>query len=268
MEPDRLENRKIKHLSDLTEEELLNQLESSEESEVGELQTVQVIQTPLLEFIHRFDIRSGKYPVPARALVMLYRRTCGDKRTKMHTFINQIRQYFRVQKNMIYINKSAFHYHAELEVLINKKRKARLTTEKFTRHTLEFIEQSGIKKGPVPVPCIVIYHMYCEFSTKKSRIPMAKSNFFMIGDRLWDTTTTQYGESYLVNNKGDFYHVREYEKIKKIYEKKYKKRQQTLKRTPLFFDNFSNFVNVGVINTNTRLKFFVFFSVIIEITTI
>ena len=222
-------DKKIKHISELTAEELLEQLESADSNEVDELQQVQIIQTPLLDFIHKFDIKSGKYPVPVKALALLYRKTTSDIRIKELTFTNQIRQYFRVVNKMVYINKSAFHYHAQLEILLNKKRRFRLTTEAFTKHVMRFLEDTGIKKGTVPVPCIILYHIYREHCLKIKRNPMAKINFFLLGDKLWEKTKTQYGESYLVNNKGDLYHVKNYKKIQEIYEKK-RKREKTIKR--------------------------------------
>jgi hypothetical protein len=224
-----LSNNKIKHISELTAEELFEQLEISEESQVGELQTVQIVQTPLLDFIHNFEIKPGKFPVPIKALVLLYRKTTADSRIKEASFLNQMRQYFRIVDKMVYINKNAFHIHSRLEILINKNRKMRLTTEAFTKHVFKFLEDTEIKKGPVPVPCIVLYHIYREYCMRNKKTPMAKLNFFLLGDRLWEKTNTQHGESYLVNNKGDLYHVKKYKEIQQIYEKKHK-REKTIKR--------------------------------------
>jgi hypothetical protein len=229
-----LSNKKIKHISELTDEELFKQLEGSENLDIDELQSVQIIQTPLLDFIHKFDIKQGKFPVPAKALAMLYRKTTGDTRIKETSFINKMRQYFRVIDNMVYINKSVFHFHAELETLLNKKRRVRITSEAFTKHVLKFLDDTGIKKGPVPVPCIILYHIYREYCYKIKRTPIAKMNFYLFADKLWEKITTQHGESYLVNNKGDLYNAKDYKKIQKIYEKKHKgkaKIKRSLKKT-------------------------------------
>jgi hypothetical protein len=225
-----LSNKKIKHITELTDDELFNQLDESENSEISELENVQIIQTPILDFIKKFDIKSGKYRVPVKALSILYKKTMNDSRINQFSFINKMRQYFRIVDNMIYINKSAFHYHAELEILLNKKRKVRITTEAFTKHVIKFLEDTAIKKGPIPVPCFVLYHIYKQYCYRIKRLPMAKINFYLFADKLWDKTTTQHGESYLVNNKGDLYHVKEYKKIQKIYEKKQKTVKRTLKK--------------------------------------
>lgn len=214
-----LENKKIKHISELTAEELLEQLEKSEETEIGELQQVQVIQTPILDFIHKYNLKPGKFPVPSKALVMLYRKSTNDSNLPEKHFINKMRMYFRVVDNMIYVSKTAFHYNAQLEILLNKKRKSLLTTESFMNHVFKFIEVSEIKKGPVPVPYYVLYHIYEQYCFRNKLKPMAKTNFNLVADKLWNKTTTRYGESYLVNNKGDLYKLKDYEKIKKEYEK-------------------------------------------------
>lgn len=224
-----LSDKKIKHITELTAEELFSELENSESTEIGKLEQVQLVKTPILDFIHKFDIKSGKYPVPVKALVILYRKTSGDSRIKQTTFINQMRQYFRIVDNMLHINKNSFHYHFQLEIILNKKRRSRLTTESFTKHVLKFLDDTGITKGTVPVPDIILYHLYREYCFKIKRKPMAKINFFLLGDRLWEKIKTQHGDSYLVNNKGDLYHVKNYKKIKEIYEKK-RKREKTLKR--------------------------------------
>jgi hypothetical protein len=227
-----LSNKKIKHISELTEEELLAQLEEAESTDIGALQQVQIIQTPLLDFIHRFDLKPGKHPVPIRAITLLYRKTTTDRRIKQAVLANRLRMYFRIVDNMVYINKSSFQIQANLEKYLNRKRRIPLTTESFTKNIISFLEHSGIKEGPVPVPCYVIYHIYREYCDRVKRKPVAKSNFFIVGDRLWPKTTTQYGESYLVNNKGDLYHVKKYKEIEKIYSKPPRNRKIFRKRLP------------------------------------
>jgi hypothetical protein len=214
-----LENKKIKSLNELTDEELMNQLDDSESNEIDSVKNVKIIQDPILDFIQQFNLQAGKYPVPARALAILYRKTTNDKFVRDQIFINKIRQFFRVVQNMVYVNKSVFHFHAQIEILLNKKRKIRLTTEAVSRNLLEFLEGSGIKKGPIAVPNFIIYHIYKDFCFRKNRTPVTKNNFYIFADKTWDKTITQYGESYLVNNKGDLYDVKQYKKIQKIYQK-------------------------------------------------
>lgn len=213
------ENKKITSLNELSDDELMEQLESSESNEIDIVKNVKIIEDPILDFIKNFGLKSGKYPVPAKALAILYRKTTTDKYTRENIFINKIRQFFRVVNKMVYLNKSNFHFHAQIEILLNKKRKPRLTTETVTKNLIQFIEESGIKKGPIAVPDFIIYHIYRDFCFRKKRNPLTKYNFYIFIDKILDKTTTQYGDSYLVNNKGDLYNVKHYEKIQKIYQK-------------------------------------------------
>lgn len=224
--------KKLKHITELTDEELFEQLENSENNDIDLYKNVQIIQTPILDFIQRFEIKPGKFPVPAKALAVLYRKTTEDKFIKEASFINKMRMYFRIVNNMIYINKSVFHFHTQLEIILNKKRKPTLTTERFTQHVIKFLEESEIKKGPIPVPDFILYHIYKEYCFRKRQSPMSKINFCLFADKMWKSTTTQYGKAYLVNNKGDLYDVKQYKKIQKIYQKRKKQRAQkrTLKK--------------------------------------
>jgi hypothetical protein len=224
-----LSDKKIKHISELTPDELFKQLEIASSNDITELQSTQVEQSPVLDFIYKFEIKSGKYPVPVKPLIFLYRKTTTDKYIKEAQFLTQLRMYFKVKDNMIFLNHSAFHFHCQLEKFLNKKRRPRLTTEAFTKHVIQFLDDTGIKKGPTPVPVLVLYHIYREYCARKQKTPMAKMNFKLLCEKLWDKTETQYGVSYLVNNKGDLYHVKKYKQIQEIYEKKHK-REKTIKR--------------------------------------
>lgn len=217
-----LGNKKIKHVSELTAEELLKQLEESDEKEEQDLSLI--IQDPIVDFINNFNLKSGKNPVPIKGLVLLYNKTNENKISSL-ALLNKLRMYFKVVDGLVYLNKSAFHYHNELEILLTKRRRNRFTSESFTKHVFKFIDETGIQKGPNPVPLFVLYCIYEDFCIKNKIKPMSKKTFELVANKLWKKIKTQYGDSYLVNSNGDLYRVRQYEELKRRYNKKQKKKE-------------------------------------------
>jgi hypothetical protein len=212
-----------KKLEELSSEDLLKALETPE-------QTVEVVNTPpVLEFIERFGIKSGNFPVESRLLYGLFLKYYP--RVSIRKFTAQANKLLNYKKQRFYLNKDSKLLYHELHKNTVKKtiRASRNTTSSVTlqRHFGAFFAAIELTPGTTKVPWFILYHLYrcyCIDTGKKcTKSPIVFNNYMKLH---FEHFTNDNGPVFSINvademlpNKGD------YAQIEKIYEKENAKRR-------------------------------------------
>lgn len=213
-----------KKLDKLSTEDLLKALDSPSEVAI-EPETIPDDIPPVLEFIQRFNLKSGKNRVESRLLWNLYLQYYPATITR-HQFTEHANKLLKYSNGAYLLSSSSEYLYS---LLVNTKssttKKTKVIKPKVS--LVSFIEKTNATSGEHKIPWFAFFHLYrCYAIDRKVKKPASKTAFISYAKTKFKTSQNNDGTLFLVDEfTANKIPKSEYDHLKKIYDKeKYTKR--------------------------------------------
>jgi len=178
-----MDNRKYQ--SDLSIEELLNALNSSEEKESA------FISDPVFSFIQTFQIKEGKHKVKVIFLYDLFKKWNKRSRMTKAKFIIEFKKYFNTENRVndrltVMINSETIDLLKHLDTYSPNTQIIRY--KKVYSHFEKFLTIKDIKKGDLYIESDVFYHIYDTWTYRNNiHQQLSYDRFILIAELYFDS---------------------------------------------------------------------------------
>lgn len=222
-----------KKLDSLSLEDLYKALESPEDSDIP--LPLPEDTPPVIEFIKRFKLASGKHRVETNLLWNLYLQYYPCTMSK-HVFCEHANKLLRYKRDSFRLNKTSEYLHSLLITKQKPVKKHTKAAEGLNRHFAAFFKNLNVEKGKHRIPWYVFFHMYrCYCIDHKIKRPRSKAVFLKFVSKYFDKITSDFGSIFLVDKQTAHAIPKEdYERLKRLYKEENTQRWLQVSCSPKF----------------------------------
>lgn len=207
-----------KLLDNLSLDDLLNALENSPDKE-----KLPDDVPPILEFINRFKLESGKNRVESRLLWGLYLQYYPETITR-EIFVEHANKLLKYSRASFYLNVTTSYVYSLLVKKEPTKRIYRTVTKRTSKpmvHILSFFQDFNITTDNHKIPWFALFHLYrCYAVDKCIKKPASKQAFLQYTKLFFKSVPASYGSVFLVDKEtANKIPKEDYPKLQKLYEK-------------------------------------------------
>lgn len=209
--------------TELSNEELLNNLDSTED--------ISIVENDVGKFISFYNIKSGNDKVLSGLLYHLY-KNWSKNRTTRHSFSKELGLYFEKSNSAFLLNKDSINFSQKALELLNSPKKNKFRSSQ--KHFNSFIKCYDIKKDGYWIEDSIFYAWYikwCSGNSRKRHLSFSNFNKFCT---LYFEKRVNYSENFswynINNNILNFITLEQMEKIRmaKDGKKENKKRRKKI----------------------------------------
>lgn len=211
-----------------SDKELLELLEgSSEDSSESEY------PNNVLEFIGRYKIVPGDFPVPEKTLFRLYRATSSPTVSKAEfvDIFSSVLVRHNGGSNFYYkIDKDSLSIATETFRLLNEKKRGKMLTKKNVSAFQTFLSNKSLKRGKIWVEGFIIYEVFKKMYTDHGRtVPIGYKTFITLCMSAFEYKRITENRSYWFGVNNDVKKGLTEEQLRKVYQRRKKKDKGTEK---------------------------------------